>query len=133
MFQAVGSILYVLTKKQIFYRINAEERTYERTEEIEVEGFDDVMEQGGTVQSMACGSDFIITTNSAGNVYAKGANKFGQLGLGSQKPMPNFKCNEFFLDQKVEAIYAGSRSAFAFSDMTGNSMTEFISEFNEVN
>ena len=49
MFQAVGSILYVLTKKQIFYRINAEERSYERTEEIEVEGFDDVMEQGGTV------------------------------------------------------------------------------------
>ena len=47
--------------------------------------------------------------------------------------MPNFKCNEFFLDQKVEAIYAGSRSAFAFSDMTGNSMTEFISEFNDVN
>ena len=82
---------------------------------------------------MACGSDFILTTNSAGNVYAKGANKFGQLGLGSQKPMPNFKCNEFFLDQKVEAIYAGSRSAFAFSDMTGNSMTEFISEFNDVN
>ena len=43
MFQAVGSILYVLTKKQIFYRINAEERSYERTEEIEVEGFDDSM------------------------------------------------------------------------------------------
>lgn len=47
--------------------------------------------------------------------------------------MPKFKCNEFFLDQKVEAIYAGSRSAFAFSDLTGNSMTEFIREFNEVN
>ena len=77
MFQAVGSILYVLTQKQIFYRINAEERTYERTEEIEVEGFDDVMEQGGSVQNMACGSDFILTTNSAGNGYAKGANKFG--------------------------------------------------------
>ena len=29
------------------YRINVEERTYERTEEIEVEGFDEVMEQGG--------------------------------------------------------------------------------------
>ena len=41
------------------------------------EGFEDVMEQGGAVQSMACGSDFILTTNSAGNVYAKGANKFG--------------------------------------------------------
>ena len=77
MFQAVGTILYVLTEKHIFYRINAEERTYERTEEIQVEGFDEVMEQGGSVQSMACGSDFILTTNAAGNVYAKGANRFG--------------------------------------------------------
>ena len=47
--------------------------------------------------------------------------------------MAKFKCNEFFLDQKVEAIYAGSRSAFAFSDLTGNTMTEFIREFHEVN
>lgn len=76
-FQAVGAILYVLTQKKILYRINAEERAYQRIEEIEVEGFDDVMEQGGQVHSMACGSDFILTTNGAGNVYAKGANKSG--------------------------------------------------------
>ena len=61
----------------MFYRINVEERTYERTEEIEVEGFDEVMEPGGAVHNMACGSDFILTTNRSGNVYAKGANKFG--------------------------------------------------------
>ena len=47
--------------------------------------------------------------------------------------MPNFKCNEFFLDQKVQSIFAGSRSAFAFSDLTGNSLTEFIKEFNDAN
>ena len=50
---------------------------------------------------MACGSDFILATNGAGNVYAKGANKFGQLGLGTQKPQPNFKCIESFLDCEV--------------------------------
>ena len=48
-----------------------------------MEGFEEVMQRGGQVNSMACGSDFIITTNGAGNVYAKGANKFGQLGLGT--------------------------------------------------
>jgi len=79
----VGSILYVLTQNRNFYRINAELRTYEKISEIEVEGFEEVLEQGGQVYNMACGSDFVLTTNSAGNVYAKGANKFGQLGLGS--------------------------------------------------
>ncbi len=44
LFQAVGSILYVLTEKKLLYRINAEQRTYDRIEEIEVEGFDEVME-----------------------------------------------------------------------------------------
>lgn len=32
LFQAVGSILYVLTQKQILYRINVEQRSYERIE-----------------------------------------------------------------------------------------------------
>lgn len=53
------------------------------------------------MNKLACGSDFILITNSAGNVYAKGANKFGQLGLGSQTPQPNFKCLESFLDKNV--------------------------------
>lgn len=132
-FQAVGAILYVLTQKQILYRINAEERNYERIEEIEVEGFDDVMEQGGQVHNMACGSDFILTTNGAGNVYAKGANKFGQLGLGNVKPQPKFKCIESLLDTNVQAIYAGQRSAFAFSDLTENIMSQFTSENNKIN
>ena len=44
--------------------------------EIEVEG-EEVMERGGLVEKMACGSDFIITSNSTGNVYSKGANRFG--------------------------------------------------------
>jgi len=38
-FQAVGSILYVLTQKQILYRINTEQRSYELICENEVEGF----------------------------------------------------------------------------------------------
>ena len=59
------------------------------------------MEQGGQVHNMACGSDFILTTNSTGNLYAKGANKFGQLGLGDQKPRTNFKCVEALLDKNV--------------------------------
>ena len=71
---------------------------------------------------IACGSDFMLITNSAGNVYAKGANKFGQLGIGSQTPQPNFKCLESFLDKNVKAIYAGSRSAYAISDIIGNNM-----------
>ena len=91
------------------------------------------MERGGQVNTMACGSDFIITTNGAGNVYAKGANKFGQLGLGTLKPEPKFKCIESFLDCEVHSIYAGSRSAFAFSNMTGNSMQQFITELDSVN
>ena len=68
-------MLYVLTEKNIMYRINAEDRTYESMAEIETEG--DVMDTGGKVSKMACGSDFILTTNSSGNVYAKGANRFG--------------------------------------------------------
>jgi len=43
----VGSILYVLTINKNLYRINAEQRTYEKIQEIEVEGFENVMEQGG--------------------------------------------------------------------------------------
>ena len=46
-FQAVGSILYVLTINKNLYRINAEQRTYEKIQEIEVEGFENDMEQGG--------------------------------------------------------------------------------------
>ena len=134
LFQAVGSILYVLTQKQNFYRINAEERTHEVIQEIEVEGGEEeVMSRGGKVHQIACGSDFMLTTNSAGNVYAKGANKYGQLGIGSQKPQPKFKCVDSFLDTKVQAIYAGSRSAFAFSDLNGNTMRAFSEEHNSVN
>ena len=59
------------------YRINTEQRTYERIEEIEVEGFEEAMDQGGKVNYMACGSDFILVTNSSGNVYSKGANRQG--------------------------------------------------------
>lgn len=77
LFQAVGSILFVLTKNRNFYRINAEQRTHEQITEIAVAGFEEVMEQGGLVHNMACGSDFILATNSAGNVYSKGANKYG--------------------------------------------------------
>ena len=56
------------------YRINTEQRTYERIDEIEVEGFEEVMDSGGKVNYMACGSDFILAMNHAGNVYSKGAN-----------------------------------------------------------
>lgn len=73
-FQAVGSILYVLTQKKILYRINTDLRTHERIDEIEVEGFEDVMDRGGKVDHMACGSDFILVMNSSGNVYSKGSN-----------------------------------------------------------
>ena len=51
---------------------------------------------------MACGSDFILATNSAGNLYSKGANKFGQLGLNSLKSETSFKCVDTFLDKSVQ-------------------------------
>jgi len=65
------------------------------------------MQHGGRVDVMACGSDFIIVSNGQGNVYAKGANKFGQLGLGTQQAQTRFKCIDFFLDQNVQSIFAG--------------------------
>ena len=111
------------------YRINAEDRTYESMAEIETEG-DNAMDAGGQVSKMACGSDFILTTNSSGNVYAKGANRFGQLGIGTTTPSENFKCIDSLLDSHVDAIFAGSRSAFAFTNLSSNCVSKFVQEFN---
>ena len=78
-FQAIGSILYVLTQKQHFYKINCEKRTYDKVSEmdnVEVGENDDEYSQQ-IVHYFACGSDFILTLNAGNNLFSMGSNKYG--------------------------------------------------------
>ena len=131
-------MLYVLTKNGIFYRINCDKRTYEivQGEDVQEERKGDVdvhmQDESAAVSDFTCGTNFLLTLRGNQNLFSKGANECGQLGIGSFDAQEQFKCIESLIDINVKEAYAGSRSSFAVCEST-NSMQEFLREFTQMN
>ena len=82
-------MLYVLTGNGIFYRINCEKKTYEivhgedSLEEKKGEVDVHMQDEASAVRDFTCGTDFLLTLRGNQNLFSKGANNYGQLGIGS--------------------------------------------------
>jgi alpha-tubulin suppressor-like RCC1 family protein len=97
-----GNNLVILTERGIIYKLNLEKKTNEKIGDHSSEGTDLGIEQ------LACGSDFIITLKSDGNVYSMGGNKCGQLGVWDLKPRDQFALVDTLLNSNIKQIIAGN-------------------------
>ena len=65
------------------------------------------------ISALACGSDFIISLKTDGNIYGIGQNKSGQLGQGDTKQRDQFSLVEALMTENVTGIVAGNQHVCA--------------------
>jgi alpha-tubulin suppressor-like RCC1 family protein len=70
----------------------------------------------GEVRKFESGSDFCLTLKTSQNLYARGDNKYGQLGRGDFEPSEESQIVERLLEVQISDIFAGGSSCFAVVD-----------------
>jgi alpha-tubulin suppressor-like RCC1 family protein len=73
--------------------------------------------EGDKIVNMACGEAHVLVVTSSGNVYARGANVAGQLGIGNKTNMREFAKVEFADDSTsgIKSVACGSMHSLALA------------------
>lgn len=115
LFKCVGSQVYVQTHDDIVYKIDSRTRNHTK---IEAENFE------------SAGFDFTLTVREQ-NVYSRGKNQYGQLGLGH---FDNCDSENFVsgMNYPIEKVAVGSCSCFAIIQ-NRSCFHNYLKKFLEVN